>query len=70
MPTTPRRKEHFCTLGLTSYQVSTNYLWGSALHPDFMTEEECQLSCFFPLALPSSCEADELCASAETKDHK
>lgn len=70
MPTTPKCMEHFCTLGLTSFQVGTNYLRGSGLHPDFMTEEKCQLSSFFPFALPSSFEADELCASAETKDHK
>lgn len=70
MPTTPKCKEHFCTLCLTSCQVGTNYLWGSVLHPDFVTEEKCQLSSFFPLALPTWFEADELCASAEIKDHK
>lgn len=70
MPTTPKCKEHFCTLDITSCQVGTNYLWGSALHPDFVTEEKCQFSSFFPLSLPSSSEADELCTSAETKDHK
>lgn len=70
MPTTPKCKEHFCTLHLTSCQVGRNYLWSSALHPDFVTEEKCQLSSFFPLVLPSSSEEDELCASAETKDHK
>lgn len=70
MPTTPKCKKHFCTLDLTSCQLGTNYLWGSALLPGFVTEEKCQLSSFFPLALPSSSEADELCACAETKDHK